>query len=128
MDLLKITNNHNHVFLLDAVGATISIFLLLFVLVPYGNFFGLSSSTLINLSIPIFGLLLFSMLCFFLKPQNWKLFMKLLALGNLVYCLFTSLIILLNFKELTIWGVVYFLIEIVLILFIVSIEMATVRK
>jgi hypothetical protein len=128
MNFSRISNEHNQVFLLDALGAFVSIFLLFFLIVPNENFFGLAFSTAINLSIPILGLLIFSTSCFFLKPKNWKLFMKLLVFGNVVYCLFTSVIIFLNFKELTFWGVSYFMIEILVILFIVSIEITTIRK
>jgi hypothetical protein len=128
MNFSRISNKHNQVFLLDALGAFVSIFFLFFLMVPNENFFGLSFSTAINLSIPILGLLIFSTSCFFLKPKNWKLFMKLLVFGNVVYCLFTSVIIFLNFKELTFWGVSYFMIEILVILFIVSIEITTIRK
>jgi hypothetical protein len=128
MDFSRITQKYHHVFLLDALGAFVSIFLLLFLIQPNENFFGLSYTSAINLSIPISGLLIFSTSCFFLKPKNWKLFMKLLVFGNVVYCLFTSVIIFLNFKELTFWGVSYFLIEILVIFLIVSIEIATYRK
>jgi hypothetical protein len=72
--------------------------------------------------------LIFSTSCFFLKPQNWKLFMKFVVLGNVSYCLFTLTTIFLNFKQLTIFGASYFFIEIVVVFFIVRIEIATIRK
>ena len=128
MNLSRIIRNHLNIFLLDAIGAFISIILLLFLIKPHEIVFGLSQPVAINLVIPISVLLLFSTSCFFLKPQNWKLFMKFVVLGNIAYCLFTSVIILLNFKELTIWGELYFLSEILVIFFIVGIEIATIRK
>jgi hypothetical protein len=128
MNLSKIINHHYNVFLLDALGAFASLLLLFFLIVPNENFFGLSHSTAIYLSIPILGLLIFSTSCFFSKPQNWKLLMKFVVFGNLAYCLFTAIIILQNFKELTHLGVLYFLIEVMVIILIVRIEIATIRK
>jgi hypothetical protein len=128
MNLSRITNKHYSVFLLDAMGAFVSIFLLFFLIAPNENFFGLSYLISTNLSIPISVLLIFSTICFFSKPQNWKQFMKFVIFGNLAYCLFTVIIIFQNFKQLTLWGVLYFLIEIIVILFIVKIEIATIKK
>ena len=128
MNFSRITKNHYDVFLLDAIGAFASIFLLFLLIVPNENFFGLSHSIAINLSIPILCLMIFSASCFFLKPTKWKVFMKFVVLGNLAYCLFTTIIILQNFKQLTILGVSYFLIEILVILLIVRIEIMAIRK
>lgn len=128
MNFSRIIRNHLNIFLLDAVGAFLSIVLLLFLIIPNEIFFGLSEPVAINLAIPISVLLLFSTSCFFLKPQNWKLFMKFVVLGNIAYCLFTSVIILLNFKELTIFGASYLFIEILVIFFIVLTEIATIKK
>ena len=128
MNFWRFIKSHFNIFLLDAVGAFLSIFLLLFVIMPNENFFGLSKPVAINLSIPISVLLLFSMSCFLLKPQNWKLYMKFVVLGNLAYCLFTATVIFLNFKQLTTLGVSYFLIEILVICFIGGIEIMTIRR
>jgi hypothetical protein len=95
---------------------------------PNENFFGLSKSATVVLSIPITTLLIFSMSCFLLKPQNWKFYMKFVILGNLAYCLFTTTVIILKFKQLTLWGVSYFLLEILVILFIAGVEIMTLRK
>ena len=128
MNFSRITKNHFNIFLWDAIGAFLSLVLLLFLIIPNEIFFGLSESIAINLTILISVLLIFSTSCFFLKPQNWKLFMKFVVLGNVSYCLFTLTTIFLNFKQLTIFGASYFFIEIVVVFFIVRIEIATIRK
>lgn len=128
MDFLRIINKHYNIFLLDALGASVSALLLFFLIKPNEPFFGVANSTAINLSIPVLGLLVFSSMCFFLKPQNWKLFMKMVIFGNLSYCLFTATIIFLSYKELTILGLLYFLLEILVIFVIVGIETLVVRK
>ena len=128
MNFSRITKNHFNIFLLDAIGAFLSIFLLLFVVMANEIFFGLSKSLATNLVIPILGLLIFSTSCFFLKPQNWKLLMKFVVLGNVSYCLFILATIFLNFKQLTILGVSYFLIELLIICFLIGIEIMTIRR
>jgi len=66
---------------------------------------------------------LFSGLCYFLKVERWKLFMRVIAMANLFHACLTIVLVYLNFETLTILGITYFILELLIVLFLSRVEL-----
>ena len=102
------------IFLLDGLGALLSILCLTFILcnIPL---FGLNSSWLKTFILIASLLSLFSISRHILQPKVWRTQLKLLAIFNLFYCLLTTVALLVEFSTITMWGWIYFVAEIVVV-------------
>lgn len=123
-----LTSQPRYVFLLDGLGALFSALLLVILIAPLENIFGMPPSIAYNLSYPAFGFMVYSLGCFFLNPKSWKPFMRLIALANLLYCCLTFTLVVIDFSLLTKLGVAYFLGEIGIVFAVIGIELWTVRR
>jgi hypothetical protein len=102
--------NKYYIFLVDGLGASIST-LFLFVLASFESVFGMPKDILFQL-IPVTGLFaVYSFSCYILKPQQWRRFLKGIAVANLLYCCVSLGLIYFFFDKLTWLGVLYFLSE-----------------
>ncbi len=61
-------------------------------------------------------LFLYSISIILIKPSNWKIFLKILAVSNILYCLLTIFQIFQNKSSLTLFGYLYFVVEVIVIL------------
>lgn len=121
--LLYFSKSPKMLFLLDAIGAAMTSILLFFVLKNFSKYFGVPENVLEYLSVSGLVLFLYSLSCFLFLRSNWRPFLSVIAFGNILYCLATTLLICVNFQELTLLGKAYFLIEIGIVLFIAFIEL-----
>lgn len=117
-----------NVFLLDGIGALFSAFLLVALLAPFENIFGMPRKVLYALSLPAFGFTVYSLSCYFFDVQRWQLFLKLIALANFIYCCVTFGLVIQEYDSLTMLGVAYFLGEIVIIFAVIGIELMTLKR
>lgn len=107
--------------LLDSIGAFFSAILLVIV-GKYELLFGISNE-IIKLLVPIpIVFSIYSLIAYYLSKHKWALFLKVIAVANLLYCFLTLYIIINHFGKLTVLGVSYFLIEIVIIVFLALYE------
>ncbi|UWY27804.1 hypothetical protein N4T20_19025 [Flavobacterium sp. TR2] len=124
-EFIKIPKN---VFLLDAFGALLTSILLYFIFRNFNDFFGLSKDIFERLSIIAFIFFAYSISCYFLVKQNWKSFLKIICVANILYCLLTFGVILYNYKTISIYGTIYFLAEIAVIIGLVILEMKIIKS
>lgn len=112
----------NALFLVDSIGAFISAFCLLIISRYYSDYIGINHSTFQLLAIlPIvFGI--YSACCFLFVKRCFKPFIQIIALANLIYCLITLILLGTLFAEITILGLSYFVVELMIIALIISIE------
>ncbi len=110
------------VFLLDGLGAALTSILLIAVLKPWNEYFGMPKNYLLILSIFAFGLALYSLSCFRFLKNNHRKFLKLLIFLNVSYIIFTLILIINFYHDLTILGLLYFTLEILIIGGLVFIE------
>lgn len=106
-------------FLIDAIGAVTSA---LSLLIPYAyeEVFGMPKSALsLFISIAIVYVI-YSSVIYLTNTTNWKFYLVILGLLNISYCLFTGYHILKNMHTITLYGYLYFGVEI-LIVFTLSI-------
>ena len=96
-------------FLTDALGAMLTVFLLF--------------AVLIYLSIIAAVFCIYSSACFFFLKGNWAPFIRAISYANLLYCMLTSGLLLVYYPVLTAPGIAYFLAEIVIVFGLVYIEL-----
>ena len=119
--------NGHKMFLLDAVGAFVSVIFLTF-LYSFDDFFGMPKSVIkIFLGIAT-AFFVFSTTTYFMKQINWQFHLKIIAVLNISYCLFTFYHILQNLDTLTLYGHAYFIAEILVILILSTYELKNARK
>ncbi|MBP6333929.1 MAG: hypothetical protein KA444_00550 [Bacteroidia bacterium] len=120
--------NSKKLFLLDSLGALLSTFLLGVVLVSYQSHFGMPVSVLYFLSGIAAIFFAYSFLCYLIPNENWRPFLKLIAIANLLYA-FLSFGLVLYFKsEITPLGWIYFLAEVIVIAQLVRFELKIALK
>ena len=124
--MIKITPKK--LFLIDGLGAVTSAFMLGFVLVKFQVFIGLPKNTLYTLSIIPCFFILYSFYCFYKLPKNWKFYLKIIAILNVLYCLLTISLVTIHFEKITFLGISYFILEIIVIGILTSIELKNSNK
>lgn len=110
------------IFLVDAIGAIVSV---LSLLIPYSfeEVFGMPKSVItIFISIAIVYSI-YSTTIYLTKTENWKPYLTIIALLNISYCIFTGYHIFKNLNKLTLYGHLYFIGEILIILTLAFFEL-----
>jgi len=117
----------HHIFLVDALGACLSILLLFFL---YANeaLFGMPQSVLLHLILIAAILATYSFSCYFFKPNNWRLYLFIIAILNSIYCLLTIYQLFQNSQSITVYGLVYFVGEVLIISFLAFFEFKISKK
>ena len=115
---LNLSEYRNHkIFLLDASGALLTTILLSMVY-SFQEYFGMPKniiSVFIGIALALF---LYSSVIYLIKPKNWKIYLKLIALLNLSYCVFTTYHIFQSLENLSTLGKFYFIGEVLIIILI----------
>jgi hypothetical protein len=114
--------NPKRIFLVDSIGAFISALFLFFVLAPNESYFGMPRMELIYLSIIAFTFFIYSLSCYLFVHNCRKAFLNVIMIANILYCCLTVGLVLYHFPNLTIPGMVYFLVECMLIIGLVGLE------
>lgn len=121
-------NNPKRLFLLDGLGALTSAASLFFLLSNFDDFFGVSKPIVDVLAGIALLFSVYSLSCFFLVKQKWKMFLSLIAITNILYCLVTAGYLYYDYPQLTPLGLLYFIGEIGIILMLVYLELKAVIK
>ena len=103
------------IFLIDSAGALLSSLLLFGVLRNVEDYFGMPKSKLTFLAVCAVCLCLFSLSCFLSVKHKWTFFLRIISVANLLYCVLTIVLLIVYRSQLTIIGVVYFFVEIVIV-------------
>ena len=114
--------NPRKLFLLDFAGALLTAFLTGFILVIFRDFFGMPKWVLIILSLTALLFAVYSLGCYFLAGRHWRICLQIIAIANLLYCCATAGLVIFFYSGLSIFGVLYFVGEILLMGILVSIE------
>ena len=113
--------------LIDSVGAILTAFFLFSVLRPFNEHFGMPKIVLIDLSIIAFCFFIYSITCFLFLKGDLKLFIRLIGISNLLYCALTIGLLYKYHTFLTNLGMIYFLIEVLIICTLSYIELRVVQ-
>jgi hypothetical protein len=115
--------NPRKVLLLDGIGALFSAFLLGIVLVRYQHLIGMSEKVLYILAFFPIVFAVYDFICLlFCKNDKLNFYVKIIALANLSYCVISAILLIIHFPALTLLGIIYFVIEIIIVAFIAYLE------
>ena len=103
-------------FLLDAAGALLSAFLLGVVLVRLESFFGIPRSTLYFLAALPVVFAMYDFYCYYKVEGSLEKYLKGIAVVNLFYCGISLLLALYHIEYITIYGWVYIIVEIIIVM------------
>lgn len=124
----RLTLNPKKLFLIDGLGAFLTAFLVGIVLRIFEDAFGMPQKHLCVLSILACIFAVYSMSCYFFVGKNWPIYLKIIAVANLMYCLLTAVLVMLLYQQITILGIIYFIGEILIILGLVYVELSVSSK
>ena len=107
---------------LDAIGALVSCLFIGGLMIPFQSYIGIPLSLLTSLALLAALFCLHSSLAYFRYPQSYKMHLRVMALGNLLYTLFTIGILILFHHQISLIGRIYFLIELSILCILVILE------
>jgi hypothetical protein len=117
--------NPYKLFLVDGLGAMNSAVMLGLVLARFEKIFGMPTSKLYPLALLALLFSVYSFGCFVMKPGNWKPYLKAIAIVNLLYCTLTLFLISYLHQKITLLGLAYFMLEIIVITLLAGLELKT---
>jgi hypothetical protein len=115
-------------FLIDGVGALVSAILLGVVLVQFEPYFGMPKRVLYLLAAIPCVFALYDFICYFGAPNDYSKWLRVIAIGNVLYCVLSLYFTIIYFEQLTTLGHLYFLSEIAIVLFLARLEWRAVKK
>ena len=115
-------------FLVDGVGALLSAAMLGGVLAHFPEAVGMPRGTLLSLAglATVFAVYSFGSYCW--AGARWRPLLRLIAFVNLAYCGLTLALVCMEYNTLHWLGMVYFLLEIALILVLVGVELVAASR
>jgi hypothetical protein len=120
--------NQKKLFLIDGTGALLSAFLLGVVLVRFEDTFGMPRRVLYFLSVIAGIFAVYSFMSYLLIKKNRRPYLKIIAFANLAYCCLTAGLTLYFIRELTNFGLAYFVSEVALIITLAIVELKSASK
>ena len=125
----KITSNPKKLFLIDSLGAVLTAFFLGVFLVRFEDSFGMPKTILYFLSSIACIYAIYSICCYFLLANIWGPYlMKGIIIANLVYCCLTIVLVFYFYQKLTMLGLIYFVLELMVIISLIIIERRAYRQ
>lgn len=119
--------NHKKIFLIDSLGAFISASLLLVIFTFFQLYIGMPATALVMLIAIALCFCIYSLTCFFFVNKNAALFLRAVSTANMLYCCLTLGLMVNYYPHLTILGLTYFLLEIVVIMVLVFFELRALK-
>lgn len=110
------------IFLIDAIGAFVTAVTLGVIFTKIQGYIGMPRAILSILAFIALGFCIYSFSCYYFLKNDLKPFLKAIAIANLLYCLTTAILIFTLFQQLTIFGLFYFIGEIMVIGILVYFE------
>lgn len=115
-------------FLIDAIGALITALLLSQIVARFVSFFGMPQNVVYLLAGIACVFAIYSALCHLLINNNFSPFLVGIAIANTLYCLLTAGLVIHYWYTISIWGVAYFVGEIIVVLTLVYVEYRQLRS
>lgn len=118
-----LTSKPKILFLTDGLGAMLTTLLLYVALRNFNEYFGVPKTILTFLSAISMCCCLYSTTCFIFLKTNWVPFIRIISYANLLYCILTIGFLLKYKSVITILGIVYFLVEVIIVCLLAYIEL-----
>jgi hypothetical protein len=110
------------IFLIDSVGAFLTALIVGVLFPKIQVYIGVPIDVLIVLAIIATVFCIYSLNCYLFLKENWKPFLRTIAVANLFYCIATAALVGIYYSQLTFWGSFYFAGEIIVIGILVYFE------
>lgn len=120
----KFSSSPRKLFLVDCFGALLTAFLAGFVLAGFNGLFGMPRHISYDLAFIACMYAVYSFCCYVFLKDNWQVFMKVLAIFNLLYFCFTFEMLSLFYNELTVFGLTYFVLEMLVMSILIIVELS----
>ena len=118
-----LAEKQKRLFLIDSLGAILTAFFLFVIMRQFNGYFGMPKTVLTYLSIIAICFCIYSTTCFLFLKGRWTPFIRLIGIANLLYCALTIGLLIKYYSLLTIIGITYFLIEIIIIYVLSYVEL-----
>lgn len=112
-------------FLIDAIGALVSAIFLGVVLVNLKEYIGMPQDVLYLLAFLPVLFFIYSTSCYSFIKNNWKPYLRIIAVINMLYCLLSISMIIIHATALTILGYAYFIVEAIIVGVLAVVEYRT---
>lgn len=119
--MLRTIAKPTNIFLVDGIGALITTLLTL-TLAQFEVALGIPSYILWILATIACVYTLYSFSCYYHKPKHWKLYLVGIMFANGIYSFLTAVLVFYFWEQIARWSLVYFISEICVICFLISIE------
>lgn len=123
----KISSNPKSIFLFDGIGAALSATFIFLIISFFEAKFGMVKNVLYFLFGYACLLSIYSLTYYFKYGTEWRKHLWRVLRANIFYCILTVFGLLISYKNLTLLGLIYFILEIIIISFLVFIELKTVN-
>ncbi|OSZ79049.1 hypothetical protein CAP35_12605 [Chitinophagaceae bacterium IBVUCB1] len=124
----NLTSNPKRLLLIDGIGAIISAVLLALVLGQHVAVFGMPQQVLYKLAAMAGVFAVYSLSCHALLRSGFKPYLRTIAFANLLYCCITLVLMFVYFQELTIYGIIYFINEKIVVGSLAYIELRAAKE
>lgn len=119
----KLVSTPYRIFLVDGLGALLSSALLLLLIAPFETYFGMPQQIVFILGAVAFVLMSYSFTCYSIKSAKWRTHLKFIIAANIVYAFITITLVFIYFDQLTSLGLLYFLLELFVLMVLVYLEL-----
>jgi hypothetical protein len=126
--IYSLSSKSNIIFLIDGLGALLSAFFLGVILVKFEDSFGMPHTILYFLSLVACLFMIYSFICYFFNFKKWKPYLKTIIIANTLYCFATIGLVFYCYKSLTILGLIYFILELIVLITLIFIEYKVLTK
>jgi len=130
--ITKLTANIKILFLIDSLGAFLTAFFLYGILAQFEAIFKMPKQVLYMLSLMACGFSIYSFSCYYFlfgkTSINWRPYLKVILTANSLYCLLSLGLMLYFYQRLAVLDIIYFSIEIVIIIMLVFVEVKVLMR
>ena len=127
MLLETLSYNPKKLFLIDSFGAFISAILLFLSLSYLEIEFGIPKKIFYILFVIACFLSIFSFVCFININKNYSKYLQIISIANFLYCILTLILLSYSHNSITILGLTYFIIEMIIISCLAFLEYKTAK-
>ena len=118
----KLATQPKKIVALDCLGAFLSALFLCIILFKFHDCIGLPKISFYYLILIAVCCAIYSFLCYLLISSNWQKYTTGVIIANLFYLIFTSTQLVFFYKQLKIYGWIYFCLDILVISLVIYIE------
>lgn len=126
--ITSVGRNPKRLFLIDGIGALVSAAMLGLVLVRFEAFFGMPEQALMLLAAAPIGFALYDIVSYLTASRHTAILLKGISLLNVGYCGFSVALLVKHADQLTTWGWLYFVGELLIVLTLAGIEWNAARR